>query len=404
MKSKLILKLIGWGISGVLHILNMIPASSTIKDWLNLRRSALTRRTNEQSDRPNILFICPSLGEYESTEPLIAALRSSSNIHLSFFSDSGYRMLKKEAHLWSSLSYTPIDRQAEVQEYLNEIQPDSIVIAHNFMWPQLLRTIIERNIKLYLIEHSIDISKTLKIFWAGLWTDAYQHASLITCSDQETFDYFADQKGVEPVIKTDSLRYLSTLQHSEQNWSDELIEEFCTRRPTLILASIHEEDIRVIQPIYKELIKCYQLLIVPHHIDADNIDSIRSQLEESMLYSVTEELSNDPILIVDHMGILKYLYRYPSLAYIGGGFGRGIHGAQEAVPYNIPILFGPKYKKFAYAKQLMKDGRAHEIRNSNELLSAIKNMHLLVRTNSSTPINRDKLEQDIVYIANAILS
>jgi 3-deoxy-D-manno-octulosonic-acid transferase len=272
------------------------------------------------------------------------------------------------------------------------------------MWPQLLRTIIERNIKLYLIEHSIDTSKTLKTFWAGLWTNAYHHASLITCSDQETFDYFADQEGIEPVIKTDSLRYLSAIKHSEQNWSDKLIEKFCTRRPTLIIASVYIEDIRIIQPIYKELIKCYQLLIVPHHIDADNIDSIRSQFEESMLYSGTEELTNDPILIVDRMGILKYLYRYPSLAYIGGGFGLGIHSAQEAVPYNLPILFGPKHKKFAYAKQLIKEGRAHSVKNADELLTTIQSLDSSQQTDNSTPINRDKLEQDIAYIANAILS
>lgn len=311
-------------------------------------------------------------------------------------------MLKKETHLWSTLSYTPIDRRVEVEKYLDLINPDRIVIAHNFMWPQLLHTIIDRDIKMYLIEHSIDSSKRIKAIWASLWKGAYQHASLITSSDQETVDYFTDQKGLNPVKKTDSLRYLSTLVHAEHNWSDELIEQFCTRRPTLILASVHAEDIQIIQPIYKQLIQSYQLLIVPHHIDNATIEALHSKFEGGMIHSHTEGLRDDPILIVDTMGILKYLYRYANIAYIGGGFGRGIHSAQEAVVYSIPILFGPIYKKFDYAKQLIKVGRAQQIKNADELLTALDNLQSSEHPAHISPINRDKLEQDVIYIANAI--
>ena len=369
-----------------------------------MRQTPVTQGVSPQADQLNILFICSSLGEYESIEPIISAIKTVSNIHLSFFSESGYRMLKKETHVWSTLSYTPLDRRVQVQKYLDEINPDRIVIAHNFMWPKLLQAIIDRGIKMYLIEHSIDTSKRIKIMWASLWKDAYQHASLITSSDQETVDYFANQKGLTHIMRTESLRYLSTLNYHESNWTNELIEQFCARRPTLILGSVHLEDIRVFAAIYEELVSSYQLLIVPHHINDETIHSLKSHSKEGMTYSHLTELSDDPILIIDQIGMLKYLYRYATVAYIGGGFGRGIHSAQEAVPYGIPILFGPKYQKFAYAKQLIKDGRAQKIRNSDELLTELNALKSSDKSSYTSPIDRVKLEQDVAYIAHAIIN
>ena len=313
-------------------------------------------------------------------------------------------MLKKETDLWSTLSYTPIDQRSTVEDYLDEIKPDRVVIAHNFMWPNLLRVIIDREISLFLIEHSIDTAKRAKVVWAGLWEDVYHHSSLITSSHQETIDYLSDQKTLNNIKLTESIRYLSAYTHAAHDWSDELIGTFCGRRPTLILGSVHTEDIQIFAPIYEEIIKSYQLLIVPHHIDDENITRIKKTLGgRIMTHSHIEELNEDPILIVDRMGILKYLYRYASLAYIGGGFGQGIHNAQEAVPYDIPIIYGPKYTKFAYAKQLIKNGRAYSITTSSELLNLVSTLQSSELSSSANPTSKEKLKQDVAYIANVII-
>jgi len=301
-------------------------------------------------------------------------------------------MLKKEPHLWSTLSYTPIDQYSKVQRYLNEINPDRIVIAHNFMWPNLLRVIIEREIRLYLIELTIDRSKRLKLLWAALWRPAFDHASLITTSDQGSFEYFREQQNLGNVKLTESLRYLSALNYADSSWKDKLIEKFCNRRPTLILGSAHREDIEIFAPIYVELIKTHQLLIVPHYIDDETIAMIRNHIGRSMTYSLIEEIA-----------ILKYLYRYASIAYIGGGFGRGIHSAQEAVPYGVPIIFGPNYQKFAYAQQLLKERQAYSITTSSELQITVSSLASVDSPSLGNTLSKNKLGRDIQYIANAII-
>jgi len=403
LKSKIIYRVSGWFVSSIIGINRIIPIQSSIKEWVKLRQTPVTQGLSSQNEKLNILFICPSLGEYESIKPVISAVRSSSNIHLSFFSDSGYSMLKKEPSLWSTLSYTPIDQYSKVQRYLDEINPDRIVIAHNFMWPNLLRVIIEREIRLYLIELTIDRSRRLKLLWAALWRPTFDHASLITTSDQGSFEYFREQQNLSNVKLTESLRYLSALNYADSSWKDKLIEKFCNRRPTLILGSAHREDIEIFAPIYVELIKTHQLLIVPHYIDDETIAMIRNHIGRSMTYSLIEEIADDPILIVDQIGILKYLYRYASIAYIGGGFGRGIHNAQEAVPYGVPIIFGPNYQKFAYAQQLIKERQAYSITTSSELQSTVSSLASVDSPSLGITLSKNKLERDIQYIANAII-
>lgn len=83
--------------------------------------------------------------------------------------------------------------------------------------------------------------------------------------------------------------------------------------------------------------------------------------DESADYSSAE------VLIIDCIGLLSAIYRYGKIAYIGGGFGVGIHNTLEAAVYGIPVIFGPKYRKFKEAVSLIQEGGAFTIQNGNEL-------------------------------------
>ena len=69
-----------------------------------------------------------------------------------------------------------------------------------------------------------------------------------------------------------------------------------------------------------------------------------------------KDICGKDCLIVDSFGLLSSIYRYGDLAYVGGGFGAGIHNVLEAAVYGIPVLFGPKYHKFKEARELLKVG------------------------------------------------
>ena len=72
-------------------------------------------------------------------------------------------------------------------------------------------------------------------------------------------------------------------------------------------------------------------------------------------------------LIIDCYGLLSSIYRYGEIAYIGGGFGVGIHNTLEAAVYGIPVIFGPKYQKFQEAVQLLEAKGGFSIKDYEEL-------------------------------------
>ena len=103
-----------------------------------------------------------------------------------------------------------------------------------------------------------------------------------------------------------------------------------------------------------------QLIIVPHEVSAARIAEVRQLFPEAVCWSVCgpEKCSDARVVIVDQMGLLSKLYRFADVAYIGGGFGSGIHNTLEPAAYGVPILFGPRYEKFEEAKGLIEVGAA----------------------------------------------
>ena len=104
-----------------------------------------------------------------------------------------------------------------------------------------------------------------------------------------------------------------------------------------------------------------KLIIAPHEIHEGHLKSIEARLHRPAirLSQATEQnVADKDCLIVDSFGLLSSLYRYGQIAYIGGGFGAGIHNTLEAAVYGIPVLFGPRFQKFKEAKDLIAEGGA----------------------------------------------
>ena len=76
-------------------------------------------------------------------------------------------------------------------------------------------------------------------------------------------------------------------------------------------------------------------------------------------------------MIIDNIGMLSSIYQYGKIAYIGGGFGAGIHNTLEPIAFSLPVIFGPKYQKFEEARQLVISGGGLSINNSEEFEDAM---------------------------------
>ena len=170
----------------------------------------------------------------------------------------------------------------------------------------------------------------------------------------------------------------------------DLIELFIQNKKILIVGSSWEEDEKIIAKILenpKSKILNYKIIIAPHEIDENHIQSIEAKFIPRSILSGVEgrgagvclryssanisNINDAQILIIDNIGMLSSLYQYGIIAYIGGGFGKGIHNILEPATFGLPIIFGPNYQKFTEAKDLIKLGGAFSIKDASEFDKAI---------------------------------
>ena len=148
-----------------------------------------------------------------------------------------------------------------------------------------------------------------------------------------------------------------------------LISNFCNKQKTIICGSTWPEDEKIIIKYIKENSE-YKYIIAPHEMGL--VSRLKKQTE-GILYSELRKNKSKKsnVLIIDEIGILSSIYKYGHIAYIGGGFGKGIHNILEAVVFGLPVIFGPNYKKFNEANELIKLKTAISIKNLGELKNAI---------------------------------
>jgi 3-deoxy-D-manno-octulosonic-acid transferase len=144
-----------------------------------------------------------------------------------------------------------------------------------------------------------------------------------------------------------------------------LVEQFTRNSQVLVAGSTWKKDEEILFRYFKEKDKPFKMIVAPHEVHASNIERIREELEDYSTLPYSEASDNTiqkaDILIIDSIGLLASLYRYANLAYIGGGFGKGIHNLLEAATWGIPVIFGPNHQKFKEATGLIKKGGGFSI-------------------------------------------
>jgi 3-deoxy-D-manno-octulosonic-acid transferase len=197
------------------------------------------------------------------------------------------------------------------------------------------------------------------------------------------------------------------------------IEKFVGNCKTIVAGSTWPDDEEVLQITLKAINDpTLKLIVAPHEINKEHIAKVQKLFPDSILFS---ELTKDnkqlaignkqpvssiehpasripdpeshSILIIDNIGMLSRLYKYATITYIGGGFGKGIHNTLEAAVYGKPVLFGPAYHKFNEAIDLVNNGGAISINNAEDCISAIQK---LIRDDSAY-IKSSEKSKDYVY-------
>jgi len=324
-----------------------------------------------QADKKYVWFHAASLGEFEQGRPVIEQLKKENpeiNILLTFFSPSGYEIRKNYSGA-DVICYLPLDTRSNVKSFLNSVQITKAIFIKYEFWPNFLMALKKWDIPVYSISA---IFRPEQVFfkWYGGWykslLKSFQH---IFVQDNDSLRLL-EKNGIDNAVVAGDTRFDRVSDLAKQAKDIPIVESFvkgCTK--VIVAGSSWPKDEELLVRYLKSHADV-KLILVPHEIHEAHIAGIIKQTGENHVrYTQAEikDITSERCLIVDTIGLLSSIYRYGQVAYIGGGFGVGIHNTLEAAVWNLPVVFGPNYQRFREARELIAEGGGFSINNYEEL-------------------------------------
>lgn len=353
------------------------------KQWVNGRknwREHLTKKISVLNSK-NILWVhCASYGEFEQGRPLIEAIKKKHphyKIVLSFFSPSGFEVFKD----WSGadvICYLPLDTKNNARDFINIVKPNASLFIKYEFWLNFLFELKKQNIPTYLVSAVFKPHHPFFRWYGKIFKNSLSAFNKLFIQD-EVSGNLLKKIGVTNYEVCGDTRFDRVIEVKENFIEIPFIKEFCGDSKIIVAGSTWPGDEELLIDSFKELaLPDLKLIIVPHDIEDKNILKLTSLLSKNdMLFSLYSEQKlnkNSQILVVDTIGLLSKIYKYASVAYIGGGLNEGIHNCLEPAVYYKPVIFyGNDYHKFNEATDLVLLKAAKNISSVNQLTQAFKN-------------------------------
>ena len=342
-----------------------------------------------------------SVGEFEQARPLIEQLKihnSQFKIVVTFFSPSGYEA-RKNYELADGIFYLPFATPLNAKRFIETLQPSMAIFVKYEFWPAYLKALKKRSIPTYCI--SAIFRPTQRFFhWYGASARRVLKCFTHIYVQDEASRRLLAEHGIHECSVAGDTRFDRVIEIVESQKSKDLsaqsnltpVAQFTEGAERVLIAgSTWPEDEELLEA-YLENTECriqntdsgkrVKLILVPHETDEQHLHFIFNLFQGRMVrYSTINAmpsnmsrlniLRNAQVMVIDTMGLLSSIYRFGQVAYIGGGFGVGIHNTIEAAVYGVPVVFGPNYHHFREAQGLIDAGAARSIKNYSELEAAL---------------------------------
>ena len=312
-----------------------------------------------------VWFHASSLGEFEQGRPMIEKLRAEHpeyRVVLTFFSPSGYRPARNYQQA-DIVCYLPFDTKRNVKRFIDLVSPKMVFFIKYEFWMNFLDELSKRKIKTYSVSSIFRKEQTFFKPWGGRYRLALHSFDHLFVQNERSRDLLKDINVTNVSVVGDT-RFDRVIKILEQERQLPLVEAFAQGdRKLFVVGSSWGEDEAVYMPYFNRH-KEWKLIIASHEVNDERIKKIEELYEgKCVRYTKAdmEAVRNADCLIVDCFGLLSSIYRFGDIAYVGGGFGVGIHNVLEAAVYGIPVFFGPNNRKFQEAQALKECGGGLEI-------------------------------------------
>lgn len=320
---------------------------------------------------------CASLGEFEQGRPVLEGFRAKYPdrfILLSFFSPSGYEVRKNYAGA-DYICYLPLDTKQNARQFIQLIRPKLALFVKYEFWVHYISVLHQENIPLLLISAIFRRDQFFFKWYGKAFKQVLNYYDQIFVQDKSSAALL-DKEGITKITISGDTRFDRVVAIAEKAKDFKEIEHFIQGKDAWIAGSTWPADEALIASVADSVSKW---IIAPHEINEGHLLEMEKlfagkTVRYSTLKTLSEDPVNKPILLIDNIGMLSSLYQYGITAYIGGGFGKGIHNVLEAAVWGVPVVFGPAFNKFKEAKDLVNLHGAFSIQDKTSLHSIIMKM------------------------------
>ncbi len=342
--------------------------------FVNGRQHIFSRlSTSFQTEKAPVIWIhCASLGEFEQGRPIIERLKEtypSNKILLTFFSPSGYEAKKNYSYA-NYVFYLPWDTQPNAEKFIKITKPVIAIFIKYEFWPNYIKNLARQHIPLISASSIFREDQIFFRAYGSFFRSLLTQVNHFFVQNNKSKDLL-NGININNVTISGDTRFDRVNQITSQRKEIDLAEAFKGTDNVFVVGSCWPEDIELLAPFINSQKGKLKFIVAPHEIRESFINEIENTLSVDVIrYSkANSEISKSDVLIIDNIGMLSSLYHYGEYAYVGGGFGKGLHNILEAACYGIPIFFGNRnYQKFQEAKDLIMRGGAFEVGEYHDFL------------------------------------
>ena len=313
-----------------------------------------------------VWFHAASLGEFEQGRPLMERFRREHpeyEILLTFFSPSGYEVRKNYSGA-DIICYLPFDTPSNVYRFLHLIRPEMAFFIKYEFWADYMWACHHYHIPFYSISSIFRPNKIFFRWYGKTYSRVLRHVTHFFVQDEQSRELLAKKGYTDNVTIVGDTRFDRVIDIARQAKDLPVVEQFCQNAPfVFVVGSSWSPDEDIIIPYFNKHPEM-KLILAPHVIDESHLRQIEQKLSRPAVRyteATEENVRQSDCLIINCFGLLSSIYRYGQVAYVGGGFGVGIHNVPEAAVYGVPVLIGPNNKNFREAQDLLRMGGCFEI-------------------------------------------
>lgn len=358
------------------------------KNWVEGRKDYFEHLPKIPSDQKVIWFHCASLGEFDMALPVMSLIKErhpSIFLLVTFFSPSGMEHYNKRKHQVDLAVYLPSDMPSNSEKFIKHFNPDKVFFVKYEFWSNYIFEAKKQNVQVFSLCSIFREDHRFFKWYGGFFRKTLKEVDFFYTQNETSTLLLADI-GITNFMTSGDTRFDRVIENKKSLESNPRIEAFLKDEKAFIIGSSWPEDEAIVIPyILQNPNK--KFIIAPHNIDEAHVSSIETKLA-NLTERFTENNDGKNVLILNTIGHLASAYSYGEIAYVGGGFSGNLHNILEPAVFGLPVLFGPKFKRFPEASQFIHLGIGFSVKSSEEFTSELteiyKNLPAISEKTSTT--------------------